>query len=61
MKAPLFPVELIDERADGHEVTIWLHEFEIYGGGPDIEAALDDLLEEIEIYARGGAVKRPPC
>jgi hypothetical protein len=33
-------------------VSVWLPELELFGEGPDLEAAQADLLEEVREYAR---------
>lgn len=37
-------------RSEGGVVSIWLDQFDIYGRGEDIPAALEDLLDEVEHY-----------
>lgn len=35
---------------DDGQVAVWLDEFAIYGRGDDVDAALDDLLDEVDTY-----------
>jgi hypothetical protein len=35
---------------DDGRIAVWLEEFAIYGRGDDLDAALDDLLDEVDIY-----------
>ena len=37
-------------RSETGEVSIWLDQFDVYGRGKDIAAALEDLLDEVEDY-----------
>ena len=37
-------------RGDDGQVAVWLEEFAIYGRGDDVDAALDDLLDEVDTY-----------
>lgn len=34
----------------GRQVSIWLHEFDIYGQGQSIPEAVEDLISEVEEY-----------
>lgn len=45
-----FPFTTQMSRADDGTVSIWLDQFDIYGRGRDIPAALEDLLDEVEAY-----------
>ena len=40
---------MITDQTDG-TLAVWLPELEIYGTGKDLEQALDDLIEEVELY-----------
>jgi len=37
-------------RASDATVSVWLHELDIYGRGPTIAAAVEDLLDEVDDY-----------
>lgn len=45
-----FPFTTQMSRATDGTVSIWLDQFDIYGRGRDIGAALTDLLHEVEAY-----------
>lgn len=45
-----FPFTTRMTRSEAGEMSIWLDQFDVYGRGEDIPAALDDLLDEIEDY-----------
>lgn len=45
-----FPFTTRMTRSEDGVVSIWLDEFDIYGRGEDIPAALEDLLDEVEAY-----------
>lgn len=44
-----FHPEVITDQEDG-SLAVWLPELEIYGSGKDLETALDDLVNEVELY-----------
>ncbi len=37
-------------RGDDGQIAVWLEQFAIYGRGDDLDAALDDLLDEVDLY-----------
>jgi|GEM_PF-927584 len=45
-----FPFTTRMTRASDGTVSIWLDQFDVYGRGPDIPAALEDLIEEVTEY-----------
>lgn len=45
-----FPFTTRMTRSEDGIVSIWLDQFDIYGRGEDIPAALEDLLDEVEDY-----------
>ena len=45
-----FPFSTRMTRSRDGVVSIWLDQFDVYGRGDDIPAALEDLLDEVEDY-----------
>lgn len=44
-----FKPEVFTDAEDG-STAVWLPELEIYGQGSDLEAAIEDLVLEVELY-----------
>ncbi|MEX2324452.1 MAG: hypothetical protein WD576_01765 [Nitriliruptoraceae bacterium] len=45
-----YPFHSEVSRGDDGTVSVWLHELDVYGRGTSLDAAIDDLLNEVEIY-----------
>lgn len=48
--APNYPFRPEVSEGDDGTVSVWLPELAIFGQGEDLDAAVDDLIDEVEVY-----------